>query len=260
MALQTAISKPIFPWMGGKTRLAKHIIPMMPDHTCYLELFAGAAAIFVKKEPSKAEVLNDINGDLVNLYRVVRHHLDEFVHQFQYSLASRQMFQWAKDTQPDTLTDIQRAARFLYLQRMCFGGKSLGRTFGTSTTAPPRLRIKDLAEEMEVAWHRLSDVTIENLDWKSCLGKYDRPHTLAYIDPPYLETAGYDGGPFGLAEWESLGEAVRGMKGKAIISSGDHPEIRRIFDGMKIQAVPITYHVGGQKNRPSRTELIIQSW
>lgn len=79
------MSKPIIPWMGGKSRLAKDILPLFPQHTCYVEPFAGAAALFFKKEPSKAEVLNDVNGDLVNLYRVVKHHLEEFVHQFTFA-------------------------------------------------------------------------------------------------------------------------------------------------------------------------------
>jgi DNA adenine methylase len=65
--------------MGGKRRLAKHILPLMGEHTTYVEPFAGGAAMFFMKEPSKVEVINDINSDLVNLYRVVRHHLDELV-------------------------------------------------------------------------------------------------------------------------------------------------------------------------------------
>ncbi len=83
------MSKPIIPWMGGKSRLAKDILPLFPQHTCYVEPFAGAAALFFKKEPAKVSVLNDINGELVNLYRVVKHHLEEFVHQFNFALASR---------------------------------------------------------------------------------------------------------------------------------------------------------------------------
>lgn len=102
-------AKPLVPWIGGKRRLAKHILPVFPEHTCYVEPFAGAAALFFLKEPVKAEVLNDVNGDLVRLYRVVRHHLDEFVRQFRWALTSREMFKWAQDTHPDTLTDIQRA-------------------------------------------------------------------------------------------------------------------------------------------------------
>lgn len=87
-------SKPIIPWIGGKRRLAKHILPLYPAHECYAEPFAGAAAMYFMKEPVRAEVLNDINGDLVNLYRVVKHHLEEFIRQFKHALVSRQIWEW----------------------------------------------------------------------------------------------------------------------------------------------------------------------
>lgn len=253
------MSKPIIPWMGGKSRLAKHILPLFPAHICYVEPFAGAAALFFKKEPSKVEVLNDINGELVNLYRVVKHHLEEFVHQFNYALASRQMFEWIKITPPETLTDIQRAARFFYLQRMGFGGKVEGQTFGTATTAPPKLRVRDLGEELATAWERLAAATIEHLDWATCVRRYDRPHTLFYMDPPYWATAGY-GVDFPLEEYDRMAELMRSLKGKAIVSVNNHPEMRRVYKGFNTQVVGVTYTVGGAQNNAPREELIVCNW
>jgi len=117
-------AQPIVPWIGGKRRLVPEILPLFPEHVCYVELFAGAAAVFFNKQPSRAEILNDINGDLINLYRVVSHHLEEFVRQFKWALSSRQIFEWHKMTRPETLTDIQRAARFYYLQQLSFGAEA----------------------------------------------------------------------------------------------------------------------------------------
>ena len=65
-------AKPIIAWMGGKRRLAKHILPLFPKHSCYIEPFAGGAALFFMKKPSEVEVLNDVNGELINMYRVVK--------------------------------------------------------------------------------------------------------------------------------------------------------------------------------------------
>lgn len=79
----------IIPWLGGKRRLAKHIIPLFPEHECYVEPFAGGAALFFMKPEAHVEVLNDINGDLINLYRVVQNHLDEFCKQFRWSLVRK---------------------------------------------------------------------------------------------------------------------------------------------------------------------------
>ena len=122
--------QPLIPWMGGKRRLAKHLLPLFPEHTCYVEPFAGGAALFfLRPSPAKVEVLNDINGQLVNLYRVVQHHFDEFVRQFEWTLTSREVFARLQSTPPESMTDIQRAARFFYLQHTAFGGKTIDQHF-----------------------------------------------------------------------------------------------------------------------------------
>lgn len=177
------MTQPIIPWIGGKRRLAGRLLPLFPEHQCYVEPFCGAAALFFLKQPTKVEVLNDINGDLVNLYRVVQHHLDEFVRQFRWALASRQLFEWTKMSVPATLTDIQRAARFFYLQKLAFGSKIEGQTFGTATTSPARLNLLRVEEELSAAHLRLHGVTVEHLAWDACVQRYDRPHTLFFMDP-----------------------------------------------------------------------------
>lgn len=100
-------TKPIVPWMGGKRRLVSQLTQKMPEHECYVELFAGGAALFfMREQASKVEVINDLNGELVNLYRVVQHHLEEFVRQFKWSLVSRQMFDWLKNANIELMTDM----------------------------------------------------------------------------------------------------------------------------------------------------------
>jgi DNA adenine methylase len=249
---------PIIPWMGGKRRLADRLIPQFPPHTCYCEVFAGGAALYFLRPPAEVEVINDINGDLVNLYRVVKNHLEEFVRQFKYSLSSREIFKWLQDTPSETLTDIQRAARFFYLQQHCFGGKVSGQNWGTATTAPA-VNLLRLEENLSAAHLRLSNAFIENLDWQECIERYDRPHTFFYLDPPYWETAGY-GNAFGFEQYERMAELLRRIKGKAIISINDHPDIRRVFDGFQLETAEIQYTVGGGGKNVERGELIIYSW
>lgn len=251
-------ASPIIPWIGGKRRLAGHILPLFPDHTCYVEPFAGAAALFFLKEPTKADVLNDVQGELVNLYRVVKYHLEEFVRQFRWTLISRQNWEWLQATAVATLTDVQRAARFYYLQHMAFGGKVVGQNFGTSTTSRPGLNLLRIEEQLSAAHLRLSQVTIEQLDWHACIKRYDRPHTLFYMDPPYWQTEGY-GVPFDLPEYTKLADAMRTMKGKAVLSVNDHPDMRQAFAGLTIKRVSLVYSVARQGRTP-RGELIVRNW
>ncbi|MEW6340295.1 MAG: DNA adenine methylase [Pseudomonadota bacterium] len=252
------MANPIIPWIGGKRRLADHLIPRFPAHDCYVEVFAGGAALYFLRPPAKVEVINDINGELVNLYRVVQHHLEEFVRQFKWALTSRQVFEWLKDTVPETLTDIQRAARFYYLQKNCFGGKLEGQTFGTATTTPPGLNLLRIEEDLSAAHLRLANTFIERLDWAACIDKYDRPHTLFYLDPPYWETEGY-GVPFAFDEYVKMARRLQTLKGKAIVSLNDHPDVRRAFEGFYIETVDIHYTIGGGKGI-ARKEIVIYSW
>ena len=245
--------------MGGKRRLAKHILPVFPEHECYVEAFAGAAALFFMKVPSHVEVLNDVNGDIINLYRVVQHHLEEFVRQFKWALISREIYKWLSDTPPETLTDIQRAARFFYMQKNGFGGK-LNSTFGTATTAKPRLNLLRLEEDLSAAHMRLHQVLIERLDWADCIKRYDRPHTLFYLDPPYYETAGY-GVDFGLEQYTQMAEMMQSMKGQAVVSVNDIPAMREAFLGMKMKELKISYSVGtSAESRKQTGELLITNF
>lgn len=252
------MAMPIIPWIGGKRRLADHLISNFPPHKCYVEVFAGGAALYFMRQPADVEVINDINGELVNLYRVVKNHLEEFVRQFKYALSSRDVFRWLQDTPPETLTDIQRAARFFYLQQHAFGGKVDGQNWGTATTAPP-VNLLRIEENLSAAHLRLAGAFIENLDWHKLVLKYDRPHTFFYLDPPYWETEGY-GVDFGIEQYERMATLLKTISGKAIISLNDHPDIRRIFADFQIDTVPIKYTVGGGAKTVDRNEVIIYSW
>ena len=253
------MTSPIIPWIGSKRRLAGRILPLFPEHHCYVEPFAGAAALYFLKTPAKAEALNDINGDLVNLYRVVKHHLEEFVRQFKWALSSRQTFKWLQATAPETLTDIQRAARFYYLQRSAFGGKVTGQTFGTATTAQPKLNLLRLEEDLSAAHLRLASTYIEHLPWADCIAKYDRPGTLFYCDPPYWGTEGY-GVDFPLDQYDQLASLARTVQGKMIVSVNDIPEMRGAFKGLPMERVELTYSVGDAKRRHKAGELVIRNF
>ena len=215
----------------------------------------------MRPRPAPLEVLNDINSELVCLYLCVRHHLDEFVRMFRWSLVSRQMYEWAHMERPETLTDIQRAARFYYLQKLAFGGKVEGQTFGVEATrVGPRLNLLRIEEELSAVHLRLANIVIEHLPWHDCIKRYDRPGTLFYLDPPYWQTEGY-GVDFPWTEYERLAEMLRGLKGKALVSINDHPDIRAVFAGFDLVPLQLSYTMGASESRGRQFgELIIKSW
>lgn len=247
--------KPILPWMGGKRRLAKQILPLFQPHRTYVEPFCGGAAIFFMKEPSPVEVINDAHGELMNLYRIVKHHPDELVRQFRWSLVSREEYLTHREVDPHHLTDVQRAARFFYLQKLAFGAKVHGQTFGTSATCPPRMNLLRLEEDLSQAHLRLSRTVIEHLDWAECMTRYDRPETLFYLDPPYWETTGY-GVDFGIKQYQRMAELARQAKGQVVISINDAQTMREVFQGLNLQTTQLRYTVGRDTTAP-KGELII---
>lgn len=246
-------------YLGGKSRLVRKIIPLLPsDHLCYCEPFCGGGWILFGKEPSKCEVINDADGELVTFWRVVQTHLEEFLRYFKYAVTSRKLFELENRKDPTTLTDIQRAVRYYYLQRLAFGGKTTQRTFGTSATGRSRLDLSTIEERLlEIHW-RLERVTIEHLDAVECLRRYDRSTTLFYLDPPYWHTSGY-ATPFGDADFARLRQALDGLRGRFLMSINDVPAVRRLFDGFLIQKVTTTYTAGrnyAARGEP-RDELLI---
>ena len=251
---------PLVPWMGGKRRLAKHILPLFPEHACYVELFAGGAALFFLREAAaKTEVLNDINGELVNLYRVVQHHFDEFVRQFDFCLTSRELFKEWQHKRPETLTDIQRAGRFFYLQHNAFGAKPDGQHFGTATTGKG-FNATTISDKLVAAQKRLAGVYVEKEPWQQCFKRYDRPHTFFYADPPYWETAQY-GETFGWEQFEALAAAMASAQGKFMLSINDHPDIRALFKDFHIREVKLQYSLSRKKTdvQPAG-ELVITNY
>jgi len=252
--------KSFLSYFGGKSLLANKIIPRIPEHTCYCEVFAGAAWLLFKKEESQVEIINDINKDLVTLYRVIKLHLEEFIRYLKWILVARDEFSRFKAENPETLTDIQRAVRFYYLMRTGYGAKIVGQSFSVGPTRPSSLNLLRIEEELSAAHLRLSRVYIENMPYQRLIERFDRPDTFFYVDPPYYGCEeDYGKGIFGRDDFGTLRGALNGIKGKFILSINNTPEIRDIFGGFSIEEVKTSYTVSGANKQQKVTELLIRN-
>ncbi len=252
--------KSFLSYFGGKSLLANKIIPRIPEHTCYCEVFAGAAWLLFKKEESQVEIINDINKDLVTLYRVIKLHLEEFIRYLKWILVARDEFSRFKAENPETLTDIQRAVRFYYLMRTGYGAKIVGQSFSVGPTRPSSLNLLRIEEELSAAHLRLSRVYIENMPYQRLIERFDRPDTFFYIDPPYYGCEeDYGKGIFGRDDFGTLRDVLNGIKGKFILSINNAPEIRDIFGGFSIEEVKTSYTISGANKQQKVTELLIRN-
>lgn len=222
--------KSFLSYLGGKSLLAGRIVPMIPKHTCYCEVFAGAAWMLFKKPESEVEIIKDINIDLTTLYRVVKHHLEAFIQYLKWILISRDEFKRFMIEEPESLTDIQRAVRFYYLLRNSYGAKVAKQSFNINTTRPSGFNLLRIEEELSEVHLRLSRVYIENRHYSKIFERFDKPHTFFYIDPPYHGCENdYGAGLFSREDFSLMADILRGIKGKFIMSINDVPDIRTLF-------------------------------
>lgn len=169
-------------YLGGKSRLVKTIVPRIPEHECYCEVFGGAGWVLFGKEErvSKSEILNDVNSELVTLYRVIALHLDEFIRYLRWILVARDEYERFKREDPQNLTDIQRAVRFYFLLRQGYAGKVTSHSFAVAPSGRPTLNLLRVEEELSAAHLRLSRVYIENRPYEKLIRQHDRPGTFFY--------------------------------------------------------------------------------
>ncbi len=201
--------------------------------------------------------MNDLSADVSTFFRVLQRLYVPFMDLLRFRFTSRRDFEHLMSTDPAMLLDIERAVRFLYLQRLAFGGKVRGRSFGVASGNPGRFDVTKLEPMLADLAERLSGVIIENLPYADFITRYDAPGVLFYLDPPYFgcETD-YGTGMFARADFERLARLLAGIKGTFILSINDTPEVRQIFAGFDMEGVHLTYTIGSDAPKDVK-ELII---
>lgn len=246
------------PYIGGKNRLAKRIIERIPEHHTYVELFAGGARVLFQKPPSNIEVLNDLDNDITNFFRVCQNHYQELIRCIAFHVASRNWFDLHLRTAPETLTDIQRAVRFFYLQKIGYGAKLIRRNFAYGVESKPRLDATKIPQAITQTHQRLARVQIECLPYEDVLRRYDRKETFFYCDPPYYGIPIYAFN-FSHRDFELLRDRLTAIKGKFLLSVNDVPETRGIFRDFKIERIPTSYTLI-KSNKKRTSELLIRNY
>ncbi|VEJ45868.1 Site-specific DNA methylase [Bartonella vinsonii] len=207
-----------------------------------------------------SEIINDRLGDVVNFFRVLQRHYHPFMDLLKFQITSREEFQRLRMQDPNTLTDLERALRFLYLQRLSFSGKVAERTFGVKTDRSARFNTLKLEGLLKLIYRRLSGVAIEHLDWSDFILRYDRPTTLFYLDPPYWGVEDcYGKDLFKREDYQKMSTLLAQLKGKFVLSLNDVPEIRKTFSQFTLKEVRIVYSCCFSNNAIPSKELIISN-
>jgi len=250
-----------FGWVGGKSKLAKEIIGYFPEHKLYVEVFAGALNVLYRKEKSKLEVVNDINGELVNLHRAIRNSPESLSFYLKNLLINRDIFNDIKFKRKKYSNNIERASFYLFLLSQSFGSK--GDSFAMSAKA--MRKPKDIYKSFMKWSKRLRFVTIENLDFRELIKRYDKDESFFYLDPPYVGTENYykDIDGFGIKEHKELAELLKNIKGKFLLSYNDSPVVRELYkDFTIVESSPLNYTLGANMHKRKKvvSELFIMNY
>lgn len=263
----------MIPYIGGKSRMSTFITGHFPeDYTerTYCEVFGGAGWVLFKKEPSCIEIYNDLNADLVNLFKTIRDNYEEFRHRADFTLHSRLMFNEAleKLKEDKFLSQVEKAMHFAISRVQAFSGKG---GWGYQITAK-RIRGGSwdaFLRRLDVINARLKKVHIENLDFEACITKYDTDQTIFYIDPPYVNSEYYyNTGQkyFDKDDHKRLAELLRSTKGKFALSYYDDTLIRKLYKGFRFEERTVTKSSQGitrnvkPKPRDKGHELLIMNY
>lgn len=220
-------------WIGGKKLLRKRIIELLPcPRSRYIEVFGGAGWVLFGKDKTNTEleVYNDIDGNLVNLFRCAKWHATE-LERYIIPLNSRELF-FDDRARMDLRgqTDIQRAADYYMMIRTSYGSNR--REFSCNRAA-----ITHGLAMLPAVQRRLEKVVIEHRDFSSLIKTYDRPDAVFYCDPPYHGTEKCYDAPFGTEKHIQLRDTLRSIKGRFILSYNDDPFVRDLYKDFKIEAV-----------------------
>ena len=254
-----------FGWPGGKRNLKKTLLAAIPAHKAYVEVFAGSAKLLFAKEPSAWEILNDINDDLVNFFRVGKHRPSELAERLEHDVIASGRFTELKKEKPQR-SEIERAIQFAYLTWYSFGSK--GEHFASTTIeqlikarAPVKRSLQRVRALLADVAERLRSVLVENRDFADCIRRYDSAHSFFYCDPPYTEFE-----PNG--RYKPLGERNRelfqvlaGIKGKFLLSFDDSAQVRALARkfGFRITRVKVPYSLA-KKGITIGNEVLISNY
>lgn len=219
----------LIPYSGGKVRLSKKLIKWFPEHTLYIEPFAGSLSVLFAKKPSHTEVVNDLDGDLVNFYRVVRQNSTEFRRMVHFTPYSRELYNELIETKDQYTTQVERAWYYYTMKRMAWMNDAKKDTIRVDTKGADPLLMHAIEKYAWVFADRLNSVYIEHRSFERIITQWDRPYAFFYCDPPYYGTEDVYNVEFTKMHHMKLAEMLNSISGKAMVSYYDEPWLNKLY-------------------------------
>lgn len=250
-------------YYGGKQTLATRIVELIPAHNLYCEPFFGGGAVFFTKAPSPVEVINDLNGEVINFFKVIQKKQAELEKEIKATLHSRELYKKARViyTNPELFDEVKRAWAFWTLTNQGFAGMVTSWGFGKTASKERALKNKREDFSIQAYGKRLSQVQVECNDALKVIDRCDAKDSFFYVDPPYFNSdqGHYEG--YTKQDYIRLLERLRKLKGKFLLSSYPSPELRAYIKRYKWKTGAIKKAVAVTKNSDKqKTEMIVANY
>jgi len=268
-----ASRKIAFGWYGGKYSHLNWLLPLLPPTKHYCEPFGGSAAVLINRKPSPVETYNDIDGEVVNFFKVLREQKEELLEAIGLTPFSREELRIAVNGKPEELTDLERARRFFVRARQVRTGlaqtASEGRWAHCKLTSRAEMAgavsrwLGSIGGLSEIA-QRLLRVQIENAPAVEVIRRFDSPETLFYCDPPYVHESRSDTNAYAFEmsddEHRKLAKQLHKVKGKVALSGYHCVLMDELYGDWKFIEAPTkkahSTNTGADNNKQSRTEVL----
>ncbi|RJR31904.1 MAG: DNA adenine methylase [Candidatus Latescibacterota bacterium] len=251
----------IFGWIGGKRLLRDRIGEFVPEQDkplksreikYFVEVFGGVAWMLLSKPRwFEYEIYNDANGELVNLFNVMKYHPRELWKEFRLMPDSEAMFEHFKTNKP--ITDVQRAAACYIKYAHSFSARGDTYAFKPNSMTVLQRKIIALAR-------RLNKVSITNESYEQIIRRYNRPNVFLYLDPPYYGCEDLYDVTITPDDHEKLRDLLRGFSGKWALSYNDHPAIRELYRDFRIETISTRYSALGIEKGKQVDELLVLNY
>jgi len=256
----------VIPYLGGKVLLGKKLLPMIPKHKRYIELFFGGGSIFFRKEKAEINIINDKHNDLINLYKVILDDYDRFKKECQFLLKSRLFYnQFKKDMQIEIeykdMPNYKRASKYYYIIMNAFN-----HTFHNPIGREKLSWNDNKWEYLMQSKKKLQNTMVENFDFRQFFEKYPtKKKDFWYIDPPYVVAGERKDYYFHCLDNQDhidlfkMAKEIDTNGGKFMISYDDHALVNELYQDYLIKKIPVKY-AGQNVGNDFKNELVIMNY
>lgn len=255
MEQEDKVVQPIFCRVGGKTPIIQDILNVIPQHTTYVEAFAGGASVFWNKPKVKQNVLNDLDAEIIDGYKALKKASTNptdypFIDDKNEATRKDKMNEFISKDYKDPTTRVMKT---IYKTCNTYGASGKGKIL------KPRHQKTKLNLVPYFINKIKKNVTITSQDYKAVLKKYDKPSTFFFLDPPYEKSEGLYKNPY--IDYEEMANLLKKLKGKFLLTINDSPEIRKVFKDFHMYPIKVKSQSRGQSNfKEVRDELFITNY